>query len=365
MKRFESLWVKLVLSGTALILIHKLLNNFGDIAGVFDKLFDVFFPVILAAVIAFFLSRPSEMLARLVKKVKLNWVKKKALLISVVLLYAAVLLILGFAVKYISPRIYKNIEEFTLNIPSYYKVVTSFLSENELLSKFNSLEIISKKAAEMLNAEQINKYIGIISGIANGFITLFLAVILSIYMITEKKAIFEFFDALSKRLLPEKSRGLIYAYGKKTVELCYSYFTGLALDALIVGIVTSVAFSVLRVPYAFLLGLIVAFGNLIPFFGPIVSNVVVFIVTAVTAGPFKALWVILFQFVFAQIDGNIIQPKIISNSTGISPLLVLIAVVVFGDLFGLVGMIVGVPICAVIKELVVDYVDDGKLEEPN
>ena len=365
LKRLESHWVKLVLSGTVLILIYKLLNNFDDIAQIFDNLFGVFFPIILAAVIAFFLSKPVEMLARLVEKIKFGFIKKKALLISVIFLYAAVSLVLFFAVKYISPKIYRNIEEFTVNIPSYYKVITNFLAENEIFSKFNSLEILSQKIAGMFNAEQLNKYIGIISGIANGFITLFLAIILSIYMITEKKNIFNFFEMFAKRFFPEKARTFIYVYGRKTINLFYSYFTGLALDAVLVGVVSSLFFSIFKVPYAFLLGLIVAFGNLIPFFGPIVANVVIFIITAVTAGPFKALWVIVFQFVFAQIDGNIIQPKIISNSTGISPLLVLVAVVIFGDLFGFVGMIVGVPVCAVIKELIVDYVDDGKLEEIN
>ena len=100
-----------------------------------------------------------------------------------------------------------------------------------------------------------------------------------------------------------------------------------------------------------------------PFFGPIIANVVIFIISAITLGPFKALWIILFQFVFAQVDGNVIQPKIISNSTGISPRLVRVAVLIFGDLFGFIGMIVGVPVCAVIKDIVTDYVEDGRLEE--
>lgn len=363
MKRFESHWAKLVLSGTALILIYKLLNNYRDIAEFFGNLFDILFPIILGGVIAFFLSKPAEKIERLIGKIKFNFIKKKALLISVISLYVLVFLVLFLAIKFVAPRIYKNIEEFTQNIPGYYNVIKTFLSENEFFSKFNSLELLSQKFASMFNMTQINKYLGIISGIANGFLTFFVAVILSVYMIIEKKNIFSFSKSLTERIIPEKPRKVIYAYGRKSIDLFYSYFTGLALDALLVGAVASVFLSLLGVPYAFLLGLIVAFGNLVPFFGPIVSNIIIITITLLTTGPFKALWVAVFQIIFGQIDGNIIQPKIISNSTGISPLLVLVAVIVFGDLFGFVGMIVGVPVCAIIKELVEDYVEDGKINK--
>lgn len=363
MKRLENQWIKLVLSGTVLILIYKLFNNFSDVAGAVDTVVDVLFPIILGAVIAFFLSKPSEALSKLLEKVKVGFIRKKALWISVIFVYAAIALVLVFTVKYITPRVYKNIEEFTLNIPSYYNTIQKFIAENEILSKIDILDISEKKILSLFNINQINKYIGIISGIANGFMTIFLAVILSIYMIIEKENIFSFFDAFSKRFIPKRAKNFIYVYGRKTKNLFYSYFTGLALDAVLVGIVSSLFFSIFKVPYAFLLGLIVAFGNLVPFFGPIIANVVIFVISAITVGPFKALWVILFQFVFAQVDGNVIQPKIISNSTGISPLLVLVAVLVFGDLFGFIGMIVGVPVCAVIKDIVTDYVEDGRLEE--
>lgn len=362
MKRFNNVWAKLVLSGTALILIYKLFNNYSEITGIFKTFFDIMFPIILGAAIAFFLSKPTEKIAALFEKSKLGFLKKKSLLISVLLLYILIFALLGIMVKFVAPKIYKNIEEFALNLPAYYKTVQSFLAENEIFSKFNSLEMLSEKIAAMLDFKQINRYIGIISGIANSFITFFLAIILSIYMIIEKKDIFGFFDKFADRFIPEKQRKFIRIYGRKTVDQFYSYFTGLALDAFIVGTVSAVFFGVLKIPYAVLLGVIVGFGNLVPFFGPIISNVAIFIIAAITAGPFKAVWVIVFQLVFGQIDGNIIQPKIISSSTGISPLLVLMAVIIFGDLFGFVGMIIGVPVCAVIKDLVVDYVDNGKLD---
>jgi len=363
MKLLDNKWGKLVLSGAALILIYKLFNNFDDVSGAFDTLIDTLFPIITGLAIAFFLSKPSEKLANVISKIRFKVIQKNALVISVILLYAAILVVLGISVKFVAPKIYRNIEELAINIPTYFQALNKFIMENDILSKFNGLEFIGDKLAEMFAPTQLNKYIGIISGIANSFMSFFLAIILSIYMIIEKEDVFAFLKKFSERFLPERTKNVIYVYGRKTVERFYSYFTGLALDAVIVGIICSLFFSVIKIPYAPLLGLLVAVGNLVPFFGPITANIIIFIITAITAGPFKALWVIIFQILFGQVDGNIIQPKILSNSTGISPLLVLIAVIIFGDLFGFLGMIIGVPLFAVIKDVVVDYVDDGKLDD--
>ena len=363
MKLLDNKWGKFILSGAALLLIYKLLNNFSDVAAVFERIIDILFPVILGLAIAFFLSKPAEKLAKLISKIKLKLIQKNALIISVLIVYAVIILVLFFSVKFVAPKIYKNVEELALNIPTYFQAFNKFIAENDILSKFNGLDFLWDKFADMFNPSQINKYIGIISGIANSFLTFFLAIILSVYMIMEKENIFKFLGKFSDRFLPEKTKNIVYVYGRKTVDRFYSYFTGLALDALLVGILCSLFFSVIKVPYAPLLGFLVAVGNLVPFFGPIIANIIIFIITTITTGPFKALWVLVFQIIFGQIDGNIIQPKILSNSTGISPLLVLVAVIIFGNLFGFLGMVIGVPLFAVIKDVVVDYVDDGKLDD--
>ena len=183
MKWLDNKWGKLVLSGTALILIYKLLNNFNDVAAVFDSLVDILFPVILGLAIAFFLSRPAEKLAKLISKINIPFIKRHALIIGVAILYAAIFLILAFSVKFVAPKIYKNIEELAINIPVYFEEIKNFVMENDILSKFNSLDFIGEKVAGIFDVKQINKYIGIISGIANSFMSFFLALILSVYMI--------------------------------------------------------------------------------------------------------------------------------------------------------------------------------------
>ena len=111
-------------------------------------------------------------------------------------------------------------------------VVGLVLSANEPYS------IFSPCITSLVNREVI----GIISGIANSFLSFFLAIILSIYMIIEKEHIFAFFRRFNERFLPERTKNIIYLYGRKTVDRFYSYFTGLALDALIVGVICSLFF---------------------------------------------------------------------------------------------------------------------------
>jgi len=101
---------------------------------------------------------------------------------------------------------------------------------------------------------------------------------------------------------------------------------------------------------------------MIPFFGPIVSAVIVYIICALVMGPFPALWALLFQIIVGQLDSNLIQPKIVGGSVGISPLWVIFAVTFFGGIWGPLGMIIGVPVVAAIRFLYHDYREDGKLD---
>ena len=151
-------------------------------------------------------------------------------------------------------------------------------------------------------------------------------------------------------------------YVKKIVMLFYSYFSGLATDAVIAGVISVIGLSVMKVPYALLLGVIVAIGNMIPFFGPIVSTVLVALISLISGGIWRLIPVMIFMAVLYILDGYLIQPRIIGKSTGIKPLLVLIAVLVFGDLFGILGMIAGVPLIATLKMILDDYLDDGKID---
>lgn len=356
-KLFDNKWIQFVVAVTTSLIIYKCFNNIDDIKGFFSYLWDVFFPIILGLIFALFLYKPISKLQRFLEnKVHL---KKSALALAIAGVLIAVFAVIVIAINFIVPPIYKNIEDLAKNLPSYYKIIEKFLMDNEYIKNIIPFEKITEIIPKIFNPESIAKYIGVISGVANWFLTVFISLILSIYLILEKNNIFNFFKLVRQKHFKSEKTTVAVSYAKKTVSLFYSYFTGLFIDAAFMGILSAIIYSIFNVPYAFMLGLVVAIGNLIPFFGPIIASVIVFIISAVTLGPLSALWLLILQFVLAQLDANLLQPKILSQSTGISPLLVLVSVTVFGAFWGAAGMILGVPVCAIVKTIIMDYLDDG------
>ncbi len=125
---------------------------------------------------------------------------------------------------------------------------------------------------------------------------------------------------------------------------------GRLLDSLIVGLLALIGFSVLKVPYVLLFSFIVFITNIIPYFGPIIGAIFPIGMTLMI-DPIRAIWVAIFIFVLQQLDGNVIGPKIMGDSVGLSPLWIISVVILGGSLFGFIGVFLAVPISAVMKEV--------------
>ena len=131
---------------------------------------------------------------------------------------------------------------------------------------------------------------------------------------------------------------------------------GKILDSAIVGVITFIVLTILRTPYSLLVSVIVGITNVIPFFGPFIGGIPSAILILL-ADPLQGLYFIIFIIVMQQIDGNIIGPKILGNTTGISEFWVTFALLLFGGIFGFLGMIIGVPAFAVIYYAVVQFMN--------
>ena len=347
--------------GFLLILVYKIINNFESIWQLFLKVLSTMSPFFTGIVIAFFLYRPVKKLAKVLNRCKLKPVKRFSMAISTLFVYFVIFFALSITVKYFVPILYKNIEDFINQVPKYYTVVEQFLEQNKWFDSINLDHFVKENILPKLNLNTLNQYLGLVSKIANSFLSAFMSIIFSIYIILEKDAIFLFI----KRVFTLQEHGnatwAIMYFLTKTVELFYSYFSGLFFDALIMGSASFILLSCFKVPFAPLLGVITGVGNLIPFFGPIVSTIVISLVSLLTVGPLRLLWILITMVILSQLDSNVVQPKILSHSVGVSPLLVLLSVSVFGGLFGATGMIIGVPLVAAIKFVISDYLDDRKI----
>lgn len=356
MKKIEGFWWKALLFSFLFLIGYKFITNFDGFKNHLNNFIDAVFPFILGLVIAFFLFKPAKGLEKVLMNSKLAYVRKKARIISILCVYIVLFAVIGFTFRFLIGAISSNIQELILNWPKYSDRITEYLNTHNFIINDKIIESLNNFAAKILNENMLTKYFTAISSVASSLISVFTGLIVSIYILNERSGLKKICKKLIGKLKSEKVNVFI-SYFKRIIDIIYSYFTGLALDALVISIISTTFYYIVKLPYSWLLGLLVFVGNMIPFFGPIVAAVVVYIVSAVVMGPLDALWILAFQLVLGQIDGNLIQPKIVSNSVGISPLWVIFAVVFFGAIWGTIGMIIGVPIVAALRMVFIDYLD--------
>lgn len=232
-----------------------------------------------------------------------------------------------------------------------YKVITSPM--NQIVDFI--LELIKDSGSEILGA--FGSFMGSLTKVIVGLV-------FSGYILCSKEMLFAQCNKLLHVLFKPKTiekikRGV--AYTDKTFG---KYIMGELVDALFVGVLTAIALLIFRMPYVPLISVIAACTNIIPIFGPFIGAIPSFIFIFIS-DPFKALWYIVIVLVIQQIDGNIVAPRILGNSTGLPAVLVMVAITVMGGLFGIVGMVIGVPIFAILTKFISDKTEErakAKLE---
>jgi predicted PurR-regulated permease PerM len=179
----------------------------------------------------------------------------------------------------------------------------------------------------------------------------------------ERSDIKSFLKNLFSAICSKKGYNKISRYYRKTNNIFYNYITAQLLDAFVVGIITTIAMLIMHVKYAVLLGFMIGLFNIIPYFGAIIAVAISILITIFTGGVGQAIWLAIVIIILQQIDANIINPKIIGDSLQLSRILIIFAVTFFGHYFGILGMFLGVPIVALIKVFVFDFIDEKNKEK--
>ena len=144
-------------------------------------------------------------------------------------------------------------------------------------------------------------------------------------------------------------------YGRFANQAFTGFITGKLLDSFIIFLISTVILNIMNMPFAMLVSVIIGVTNIIPFFGPFIGAIPSFIIIFIVS-PLQSLYFLVFVLLLQQFDGNILGPKILGNSTGLSSFWVLFSILLFGGLFGFVGMLLGVPLFAVIKHILSDII---------
>ena len=352
------------LFAVAVITVYKTLDNFTAIGKFFNKLFGILMPFIMGGLIAYILYIPCRKIESTLRKSKLKLLNKRARGISILIVYLIVALLLIILINCILPPMVTSVRDLISNLPNYYTNLTKTINElpeDSVLVKLNAKELINKISSidfgKYVTPEYITQYIKGVMNVATGLFDVFVTVIISIYTLAERARIVKFFKRLSSAIFGDKNYNVIEKYFTKTNEIFFNFVSGQLLDAVFVGIMTTVAMSIMKVQYAALLGFMIGLFNLIPFFGAIVAVGISIIITFCTGGLSKAIWLAVVIIILQQLDANIINPKIISDKLKISPILIIMSVTIAGAYSGVLGMFLAVPIVAMFKLILNDYID--------
>ncbi len=370
-KRYLKISLYAIFTFFACTLIYKLLFDQTVIGNYMDKISSVFSPLFIGIIIAYFVNPIVNFFEeKAIPKIKLlkNMSQKAVRRLSVLITFILIITVIYFILNSVIPQISKSMLEIKTAIPHYYDSLSKLITSFEL--KLGNDTIDGKSIDHFLQKnipttpEQIsaivNRYftdvLSITGSIVNGFVKFFVGVFIAVYLLVNKDFHIEYLKKIFITLLPANSSENFFQNTRESNEIFLSFISGKILDSAIIGIMCFIALLILKIPYAMLISLIVFITNMIPFFGPFIGGIIGAIFLIATY-PVKAIYFIILILVLQQFDGNYLGPKILGDSTGLSPLYVLLAVIIFGGFFGVIGMFLGVPILAVIKNIFDKYID--------
>ncbi|MGL5348494.1 MAG: AI-2E family transporter [Peptostreptococcaceae bacterium] len=284
--------------------------------------------------------------------------------IGILLTYIVAFVIMYLFIQFVLPQVVDSIVGLVNDIPTYVANLTVLIED--LSSKLDLNNEYIGMAMDKWN-EFINYTINILTNllpvlantvktIASSVWNIILGIIISIYMLIDK----EKFAASTKKVVyamfSKQNADTIVELGNRSNDTFGKFLSGKIIDSVIIGILTFIILTVTKMPFAILVSVIVGITNIIPFFGPFIGAIPSFIIIMFVS-PVKALWFLLIIVIIQQLDGNIIGPKILGDSIGISAFWILFSILVAGKLLGLVGMIIGVPLFAIIYSVIKDIVE--------
>ncbi len=361
-KRISWLLIALIV-----VIVYKMLDNFSNIQEWFGSFFRIMKPFLLGLLISYILFMPCKKIESILLKSKFKFINKKARGLSVIATYIIFVLIIIVIINCIFPVLKESIVELVGNIPGYYEILVnkykelpedSVLKSDIIKDKMAELSNIDMKQLLSINNEKIIEYVKNIIDVFSGIFDIFVSIIVSVYILLQRTTIMKFLRRFARALFKKNTYEAVNKYFTKANEVFFTFISSQLLDAVIVGILTTVAMLIIKVKYAPLIGFTIGLFNMIPYIGAIVAVAIGILITFITGGLGKALAMAIVVIILQQIDANIINPKIIGVSLEVSPLLVIFSVTVGGAYFGILGMFLGVPIAVVIKTVLTDWIDN-------
>ena len=304
-----------------------------------------------------------------IKKLKLKQKTKRSF--GILFTYATALVVVFLFIKFVLPQVVDSISGLINDIPSYINETNKFIDGT--LAKLNIdqqyLRIINENFNDLVNyiIKVATNFLPLLGGmlttVASSIWNIILGIIVSIYLLIDKEKFCALIKKITYAIFPKSASEKILEVSYMSNSIFGKFLIGKIVDSAIIGVLTFFILALCKMPYAILVSVIVGITNIIPFFGPFIGAIPSFIIILFIS-PVKALWFLVILFIIQQLDGNIIGPKILGDSIGISAFWILFSILVAGKFLGLIGMVIGVPLFAVIYAIVKEIIE-GKLKKKN
>lgn len=358
----------LIIVTYAIVLIFALFN-LNTLFNIISYIFKLIMPFIIGIAIAFILNillkiLETKLYPKIFKKKtkRTEKLKRPICLISVMVVIVA---LMSFIIKLIIPELINTVEIFSENLPKYTEIIEDYLVEKEfdpddIKMVTDTLNEVQKKATSfvMSNTDEIAERIfdmatKIIGYIINGIV----ALVFALYILAQKE---KFVRQVKKVMRAYLDKGIIEKI--ETVvgiinKAFYNFATGQFTEALIIGFLCFIGMIILGIPYAPTISVLIAFTALIPMFGAFIGTIIgAFLIMMID--PIKALIFVIFIIILQQFEGNLIYPKVVGKSVGLPGVWVLVSVTIGASIAGVVGMIISVPLCAILYGVFVNITNE-------
>ncbi len=343
------------------LILYFFLLRFEVFSGVMHKLLTLTQPFIGGFALAYILNIPyTYFLTKVLKSNRQDPHYKLKKSLSLVTSYLLFFFIIGFTFSMLIPQVGESINIFMANSSEYYQTLQNYLTDivsNLKLepSIWNEIQKAIMSLVELLKG-LLPSLIGLVTSTASGVVNIICTLFISVYFLASKETLMSLVTRTLDAFATSKAKSKLKHILEVTDQTFRGFIIGQLTDALIIGVITFICSSLFGFPYPLLLGFIAGVTNVIPVVGPFIGAVPCVLIILMVE-PTKAIWYVVFITILQQIDGNFICPKVVGDSTGLDGLWILLAVIVGGGFFGIVGCLLAVPLCAVAFKLYEEFLD--------
>ncbi len=363
-KKYTTISAYVLIVASIGMLIYFFFANFSYFRSLIETFFNVLNPFVIGLIFAYVFNPIMTYIENVIlpfitrNKFTRRAYRSISIFFTIILGIAVIAVLFSFIIPELLKSVNGLISQITAYIPNLERTIDNILSTLHINNSFDPLiSNVSNAVEQFFNqtfdfiSKSLGSVINATINITSTIVDIFVGIIIAIYLWSSKELFFAQTKKLSYAFLPDLLVDKLIALFHEANKIFGKFISGKIIDSAIIGVLCYIGMLILNIPFALLISVIIGVTNVIPYFGPFIGAIPS-VLLLLMVDPIKAIWFAIFILVLQQIDGNIIGPKILGDSTGLSGFWVIFSVTVFGGIFGFTGMLIGVPLFAVIYTVI-------------